>query len=129
MGLYDREAVERVRKQQEEWEKRELNDAMEVAPEREDHYQTVSGTSIERLYTPEDVKDLDYQQDLGMPGAYPFTRGVYPTMYRGRLWTRRQIAGFGTAKSTNQRYKFLLAHGQTGISTDGLRLLRPTVGR
>ena len=118
MGLYDKDAIDRVRKQQEEWEKNELNGALEVGPERQDHYQTVSGTTIERLYTPEHVKDLDYQQDLGMPGTYPFTRGVYPTMYRGRLWTRRQIAGFGTAKSTNQRYKFLLAHGQTGISTD-----------
>jgi len=79
---------------------------------------TVSGTPIERLYTPEDTADLDYAIDLGNPGEFPFTRGVYPTMYRGRQWTRRQIAGFGTAKSTNARYKFLLANGQTGLSTD-----------
>jgi methylmalonyl-CoA mutase N-terminal domain/subunit len=84
----------------------------------ENKFRTVSGLEVKRLYTPEEVASLDYQRDLGSPGAYPFTRGAYPTMYRGRLWTRRQIAGFGTAQSTNQRYRFLLSHGQTGISTD-----------
>ena len=79
---------------------------------------TVSGLEVKPLYTPDDVKDLSYEEDTGLPGAYPFTRGAYPTMYRGRMWTRRQIAGFGTAKSTNERYRFLLSHGQTGISTD-----------
>ena len=91
---------------------------LKEVPEREDRFQTVSGIEVERVYTPEHVKDLDYQRDLGSPGAYPFTRGVYPTMYRGRLWTRRQIAGFGTPKSTGARYRFLLEHGQTGLSTD-----------
>ena len=79
---------------------------------------TVSGLEVKELYTDEDIKDLDFDRDLGKPGAYPFTRGAYPTMYRGRLWTRRQIAGFGTASATNQRYRYLLAHGQTGLSTD-----------
>ena len=91
---------------------------LKEVPEREDRFQTVSGIEVERVYTPEHVTDLDYQRDLGSPGAYPFTRGVYPTMYRGKLWTRRQIAGFGTAKSTGARYRFLLKHGQTGLSTD-----------
>ena len=118
MGLLDRDALNRIHWQREKWEKNELNDVLERAPEREDRFQTVSGIPVERLYTPEHVKDLDYQQDLGFPGAFPFTRGVYPTMYRGRLWSRRQIAGFGTAKSTNARYRFLLERGQTGISTD-----------
>ena len=118
MGLLDRDALNRIHWQREKWEKNELNDVLERAPEREDQFQTVSGIPVERLYTPEHVKDLDYQQDLGFPGAFPFTRGIYPTMYRGRLWSRRQIAGFGTAKSTNARYRFLLEHGQTGISTD-----------
>ena len=118
MGLLDQDAVEHIHWKREEWEKKELNDVLERAPEREDRFQTVSGIPVERLYTPEHVKNLDYQQDLGFPGAFPFTRGVYPTMYRGRLWSRRQIAGFGTAKSTNARYRFLLEHGQTGISTD-----------
>jgi len=94
--------------------------AESVRPEQEPQkrFHTVSGLEVKQLYTPEDVAGLDYQRDLGSPGAYPFTRGAYPTMYRGQRWTRRQIAGFGTAESTNQRYRFLLSHGQTGISTD-----------
>ena len=81
-------------------------------------FRTVSGQPVNRIYTPEDIAGLDYQRDLGEPGAFPFTRGAYPTMYRQRLWTRRQIAGFGTAEATNQRYRFLLDHGQSGLSTD-----------
>ena len=118
MGLFNEEAVKAVSAKRQDWEKHELNDVLERIPERRDNFQTVSGIPIERLYTPEHVKELDYEADLGFPGAYPFTRGVYPTMHRGRLWTRRQIAGFGTAKSTNERYKFLMAHGQSGLSTD-----------
>ncbi len=79
---------------------------------------TLSGLEVKGLYSKVDAAALDYDRDLGEPGAYPFTRGPYPNMYRGRLWTRRQIAGFGTAQATNQRYRFLLEHGQTGISTD-----------
>ncbi|HZA21030.1 MAG TPA: methylmalonyl-CoA mutase family protein, partial [Dehalococcoidia bacterium] len=85
---------------------------------QEKGFRTVSTQEVKQLYTPEDIASLDYQRDLGQPGAYPFTRGAYPSMYRGRLWTRRQIAGFGTAQATNQRYRFLLGHGQTGLSTD-----------
>jgi methylmalonyl-CoA mutase N-terminal domain/subunit len=81
-------------------------------------FQTLSGIDLNPVYGPEDVKNLDLQKDLGPPGEFPFTRGAYPEMYRERLWSRRQIAGFGTARSTNQRYQFLLSHGQTGISTD-----------
>lgn len=77
---------------------------------------TSSNIVLNELYTPEDVKDLDYQADLSFPGKYPFTRGIYPDMYRGRLWTMRQYAGFGTAKETNQRYRYLLGQGQTGLS-------------
>ena len=77
MGLLDRDALNRIHWQREKWEKNELNDVLERAPEREDRFQTVSGIPVERLYTPEHVKDLDYQQDLGFPGAFPFTRGVY----------------------------------------------------
>ena len=79
---------------------------------------TLSGLEVKELYTPQDLETLDYGRDIGMPGSYPFTRGPYANMYRGRMWTRRQIAGFGTAQATNQRYRFLLQHGQTGISTD-----------
>jgi methylmalonyl-CoA mutase N-terminal domain/subunit len=96
-----------------EW-RRELYDA---APERQGElFSTISGLENEPLLTPERV-ELDYERDLGYPGAYPFTRGVYPSMYRGRLWTMRQFAGFGTAEETNERFRYLLEHGQTGLST------------
>jgi methylmalonyl-CoA mutase N-terminal domain/subunit len=96
-----------------EW-KRELYDAK---PEREGElFSTISGLENEPLYTPDNV-DVDYERDLGYPGTYPFTRGVYPSMYRGKLWTMRQFAGFGTAEETNARFRYLLEHGQTGLST------------
>jgi methylmalonyl-CoA mutase N-terminal domain/subunit len=87
-------------------------------------FETLSGIEVERLYTPTDIADtstklstgLDYERDLGFPGQYPFTRGIYPTMYRGRLWTMRQYAGYATAEESNRRYKYLLDHGQTGLS-------------
>jgi methylmalonyl-CoA mutase N-terminal domain/subunit len=89
----------------------------EATPERErELFSTISGVENEPLYSPENV-ELDYERDLGWPGAYPFTRGVYPSMYRGRLWTMRQFAGFGTAEETNERFRYLLEHGQTGLST------------
>jgi len=86
------------------------------AGERDADFQTLSGEPLEPVYTPEDVEDLDYDRALGYPGHYPFTRGVYHTMYRGRLWTMRQFAGFGSARETNARYKFLLKQGQGGLS-------------
>ena len=86
-------------------------------PERTDElFSTISGVENEPLYTPENA-DVDYDRDLGYPGEPPFTRGVYPSMYRGRLWTMRQFAGFGTAEETNARFRYLLDHGQTGLST------------
>src|SRR5712691_10458346 len=89
----------------------------EATPEREGEvFSTISGIENEPLYTPESV-EVDYERDLGYPGVYPFTRGVYPSMYRGRLWTMRQFAGFGTAEETNERFRYLLEHGQTGLST------------
>jgi len=95
-----------------EWKRR-----YEATPEREGElFSTISGVENEPLYSPENV-ELDYERDLGWPGAYPFTRGVYPSMYRGRLWTMRQFAGFGTAEETNARFRYLLEHGQTGLST------------
>jgi methylmalonyl-CoA mutase N-terminal domain/subunit len=96
-----------------EW-RREL---YESAPERDDELlATISGLPVEPLYTPDTVR-VDYERSLGFPGEYPFTRGVYPSMYRGRLWTMRQFAGFGTAEETNRRFRYLLEHGQTGLST------------
>jgi methylmalonyl-CoA mutase N-terminal domain/subunit len=82
----------------------------------EKKFETVSGMPVNIFYTPADLKDFDCKKDLGLPGEYPFTRGVRPTMYRGRLWTMRQFSGFGTARDTNKRYKFLLGHGETGLS-------------
>jgi methylmalonyl-CoA mutase N-terminal domain/subunit len=90
--------------------------ALAQAKLREANFSTLSGVPLEPLYGPDDVQ-LDYQRDLGYPGEYPFTRGVHPSMYRGRLWTMRQFAGFGSSKQTNERFKFLLEHGQTGLST------------
>jgi methylmalonyl-CoA mutase N-terminal domain/subunit len=95
-----------------EW-RRELYDAK---PERDGLFTTISGLDNEPLYTPDNVK-VDYDRDLGYPGVYPYTRGVYPSMYRGRPWTMRQFAGFGTAEETNARFRYLLEHGQTGLST------------
>jgi methylmalonyl-CoA mutase, N-terminal domain len=96
----------------EEWRER-----YEATPERQGElFSTISGVENEPLYSPENV-ELDYARDLGWPGAYPFTRGVYPSMYRGRLWTMRQFAGFGTAEETNERFRYLREHGQTGLST------------
>jgi methylmalonyl-CoA mutase N-terminal domain/subunit len=86
-------------------------------PEREALFETISGYPVEPLYTEEDRAEADPERDLGFPGEYPYTRGVYPSMYRGRLWTMRQFAGFGTAEETNSRFRYLLDHGQTGLST------------
>ena len=85
--------------------------------ERMQRFSTVSDMEVEPLYTPEDVKGIDYERDIGLPGEYPYTRGVYPSMYRGKFWTMRQFAGFGSPEDTNQRFKFLLAEGQNGLST------------
>ncbi|HID32143.1 MAG TPA: methylmalonyl-CoA mutase [bacterium (Candidatus Stahlbacteria)] len=93
------------------WEEKLKN-----CPDRGWEYTSISGRKIRPLYTPIDIKELDYNRDLGFPGEYPFTRGVYTNMYRGKLWTMRQFAGFGTAKESNKRYKYLLEHGQTGLS-------------
>jgi methylmalonyl-CoA mutase N-terminal domain/subunit len=100
----------------ESWESETVSKTLKKFPERKPAFETTSGISIERLYTPLDTVSLDYMNDLGFPGEYPYTRGVQPTMYRGRFWTMRQYAGFATAEETNKRYKFLLDKGQTGLS-------------
>ncbi len=99
-----------------EWEDTTLKKALSRAPERKDSFQTSSGIPIKRLYTAADTADRDDQAALSFPGQYPFTRGVQPTMYRGRFWTMRQYAGFGTAEESNARYRYLLDQGQTGLS-------------
>src|SRR6266478_5599275 len=99
-----------------EWTKKKLKPSLKRGPERRERFTTTSGIEIKRTYEPDDVKDLDFLDDIGFPGEYPFTRGVQPTMYRGRLWTMRQYAGFGDAEESNRRYRYLFAHGQTGLS-------------
>ena len=114
--MLDPNQIEAVRKGQQDWERQTLHPALQKAPERCEQFITTSSESVERLYTPLDVAQMDYLGDIGFPGQYPFTRGVHPTMHRGRLWTMRMFAGFGSAEETNARYKYLLAHGETGLS-------------
>jgi methylmalonyl-CoA mutase N-terminal domain/subunit len=104
------------RSARERWERETLAEATAKSPERRARFDSTSGEEIDRLYTPEHLEGFDYLRDAGFPGEYPFTRGVQPTMYRGRLWTMRQYAGFGDARESNERYRYLLDHGQTGLS-------------
>jgi len=99
-----------------QWENTTLKKVLDRSPEREEAFKTESGIPVKRLYTPLDMEDIDYETELGFPGQYPYTRGVYPTMYRGRLWTMRNYAGFGTAEDTNKRYRYLLEQGMVGLS-------------
>jgi methylmalonyl-CoA mutase N-terminal domain/subunit len=99
-----------------DWAEDPLGESLSRLPESKPRFETDSGIVVERLYTPLDVEGVAYAEDLGLPGAYPFTRGVQPTMYRSRLWTMRQYAGFGDARETNRRLRYLLAQGQTGLS-------------
>ncbi|WP_181180061.1 methylmalonyl-CoA mutase family protein [Mesorhizobium sp. B2-1-3A] len=117
MNLFSKQAIEDIREKQTEWEDNELAAALKSRPEEKPAYETESGIPLKRIYTAADVADIP-AADLGFPGAYPFTRGVYPTMYRGRPWTIRQVAGFGNPEATNQRYKYMIQTGQTGLSTD-----------
>ncbi len=109
---------DRVRQAEDRWREQRLpTDYERVAPRRA-RFETGSGIEIKDVYTPADVEDLDPLVDIGLPGEYPYTRGVHASMYRGKPWTIRQVAGFGRAEDTNRRYKYLLAHGETGLSTD-----------
>ncbi|MFQ5577936.1 MAG: methylmalonyl-CoA mutase [Anaerolineae bacterium] len=108
--------TDRLKRKQTEWETGTLNPALQKSPERQEEFETGSGIPVDRLYLPPDGDANQYLTRLGFPGQYPFTRGVQPTMYRGRLWTMRQYAGFGTAAETNARFKYLLEQGQTGLS-------------
>src|SRR6476619_5383806 len=98
------------------WQRDTLEPGLEKSPERRATYTTISGWPIDRLYTAEDLGDIEYSRDVANPGEFPYTRGIHPTGYRGRLWTMRQFAGFGTPEETNERYKTLLKAGGTGLS-------------
>ncbi|MBM3262925.1 MAG: methylmalonyl-CoA mutase family protein [candidate division Zixibacteria bacterium] len=108
--------MNRFHEARQKWEDDTVRPALERSPERQETFETSSGIPIQRLYTPEDLTTVDPVDDIGLPGEYPFTRGVQPTMYRGRFWTMRQYAGFGSAEETNARYRYLLSQGQTGLS-------------
>ena len=114
--MYDKSTIQHIRNPSNNGKPRTSRRAQARLPERHDPFTTLSGAAVNRLYTPADVADLDYDRDLGLPGRYPFTRGIQPTGYRGKLWTMRMFAGFGTAEETNARFKYLLAQGQTGLS-------------
>jgi methylmalonyl-CoA mutase N-terminal domain/subunit len=114
--VFNEQKLSQIAKERERWENTTLPNWICRHPERKTSFQNTSNIPIKRLYTPEDIKNLDYLRDLGFPGEYPFTRGVHATMYRGRLWTMRQFSGFGTAEQTNQRFKYLLKEGETGLS-------------
>ena len=114
--MFDKEKLTSIKKEKEAWDCGPVEKVCSKFPERRATFTTISGEEVERLYTPADIAGFDYENKLGFPGEYPFTRGVQPTMYRGRLWTMRQYAGFGTARETNERYRYLLKQGQTGLS-------------
>ncbi len=107
--------VDNVKEERKKWEENSVKKVLAKAPEQKKEF-TTSSIVVDRLYTPADLENLDYLRDLGFPGEYPYTRGVQPTMYRGRFWTMRQYAGFGNAEESNKRYKYLLQQGQTGLS-------------
>ena len=114
--MYDHDKLEQLRQALQDWQRVKLDKALADKLERQKDFITTSSEPVERLYTPLDLPDFDYLDELGFPGEYPYTRGVHPTMHRGRLWTMRMFAGFGTAEETNQRFKYLLEQGQTGLS-------------
>lgn len=112
--MYPKRDLEQIARKRKAWEE----DVLSKTPPRKAEFTTVSGIPIKDIYTPEDIKDLDYLKDVGFPGEYPFTRGAYAPMNRGRAWTIRQVVGMGTAKETNERHKFVMKTGQTGMSND-----------
>ncbi len=114
--MSDQQESEEFRKKMQRWEKETLQSSLDRFPERREEFITTSSELVNRLYTPADLDGSSFDEEIGYPGLYPFTRGVHPTMYRSRQWTMRMFAGFGTAEETNQRFKYLLKQGQTGLS-------------
>ena len=110
-----KDKLKRIEQDKERWIG-DMSKLLSETPERLPRFSTVSDMEIKGLYTPEDLKDIDYSRDIGLPGVYPFTRGVQSSMYRGRLWTMRMFSGLGGPEETNKRFHYLLAHGETGLS-------------
>jgi len=114
--MFEKDKIKKIKEKRVSWERNCYLKAIKENPERKQKYKNLSEIEIKNLFTPEDIAHLDYPKDIGFPGEYPFLRGVHSTMYRGKLWTMRQFAGFGSAEETNQRYRYLLEHGETGLS-------------
>ena len=114
--MIDKKELEKIKHEKKNWEENCYNPLVKKRPERKKKFENLSSNEIKNLYTPEDISHLDFIKDIGFPGKFPFLRGVHATMHRGRLWTMRQFAGFGSAEETNARYKYLLNHGETGLS-------------
>ena len=114
--MMEKKTLENIKKETEQWEKKIYQPLIQKHPERRKEFSNLSANQIKSLYTPIDTSNNDYLNDSGFPGQFPFLRGIHATMHRGRLWTMRQFAGFGSAEETNQRYKYLLDHGETGLS-------------
>src|SRR5574337_151034 len=115
--MSEQKDLKRIEQEKAQWETETLKPTLAQTPERTERFTTASMTPVERLYTPTNLSEWDYLRELGFPGDYPYTRGVQPTMYRGKLWTMRMFAGYGTAAETNRRFKYLLEQGQMGLST------------
>lgn len=114
--MFTEETLRQVREGREKW-KKEVEGTTRKKPERKERFSTISDLEIKRIYTPEDIKDLDFDRDISYPGVFPFTRGCQPTMYRGKEWTMRMFSGLGSAEDTNKRWRLLLKEGETGLST------------
>src|SRR5574341_2174793 len=117
MEMHGKRDIKRIEQEKERWEVETVKPTLKNAPERAECFTSVSMAPVERLYTPADLPNRDFMNDLGFPGEYPYTRGVHPTMYRAKLWTMRMFAGYGTAVEPNRRFKYLLQQGQMGLST------------
>jgi len=114
--MFEEKELEKIKQKKDEWEKNCYLKLIKENPELKAGFENLSGIQIKNIYTPNDISQLDYIKDMDFPGEYPFLRGVHASMYRGRLWTMRQFSGFGSAEETNKRYKYLLSHGETGLS-------------
>ncbi|WP_425447836.1 acyl-CoA mutase large subunit family protein [Dethiothermospora halolimnae] len=114
--MFKKEKLDQINESKKKWEENTVEKTISKFPERKEEFKTVSGNKVNRLYTPNDIEDFQYDEKLGFPGEYPYTRGAQPTMYRGRLWTMRMYAGFATAEESNQRYKYLIEQGSKGLS-------------
>src|SRR5258708_40128443 len=111
-----KESSSQIEAEVDRWEQKTLGPALEKHPEQRKSFQTVSLEEVNRLYTPADVENVDFSRDISFPGEFPYTRGIHPTGYRGKMWTMRQFAGFSTPEETNSRFRYLLEQGHTGLS-------------